>query len=325
MRINTINSILITAMLILFSCREEDYKAATVSFYPTLEARLVEPEDGVSPTTTVYLKASRVMTKDSQVNIRISGNGAGYGYSYITNPPQLNPGIVTLTIPAGENSASFDFAAKNDGVPECYGYFYEFEVVGGSNDINSVGNGVFKMFVDEPGIIDYEFEDCATLPVGMTEQRASGDGVMQATMWGCTSSGYPESAPTRALEANAFGKGAGASNAYLVTPMIDASLFDGICISAAVYSRFTGAGEIKFLYSTNYSGTGDPEADGVIWNEITSLNKQLPSAGSRVWKLVNGEVPDLGGDQVYVAIQYVGGTASSASSWRIDDLKINGL
>jgi hypothetical protein len=326
MRINTINSILITAMLILFSCREEDYKAATVSFYPTLAGELVEPAEGTGTTANIEVRTSRVLAETSQVNIRISGNGAGYGYSYITNPPQVTPGVVTLTIPAGENSASFSFAAKSDGISECNGYFYEFEIVGGSKSINSVGQDRFSMFVTDssPGLYDYDFEDCNTSPVGLTEVRASGDNVMTANVWGCTAFGYPDDA-TRALEANAFSKGAGTANAYAVTPAIDASNLDGICVSAFVYSRFTGNGEIKFLYSVNYSGTGDPEAEGVLWVEMPTINSNLPAAGSRVWTAVNAVISELDADQIYVAIQYKGGTTSSASSWRIDELQIKGF
>lgn len=326
MRMNIINYILTFAMLILFSCREEDFKPATVTFYPTLAGTLVEPEDGTGASATITVVASRVLSETSQVNIRIRGNGAGYGYSYVTNPPQLTPGVVTLTIPQGENTASFSFAAKADGISECNGYFYEFEIIGGSKSINSIGQKLYNMFVTDssPGIIDYHFEDCNTTPVGMTEVRPAGDNVMQAATWACTSFGYPND-NTRALEANAFSKGAGISNAYLVTPAIDASNLDGICINAQVYSRFTGSGEIKFLYSTNYSGTGDPQAEGVVWTELTAINNTLPAAGSRVWTSVNATVNNLEADDVYVAIQYVGGTTTSASSWRIDDLKIKGF
>jgi hypothetical protein len=311
---------------VLFSCHEEEFEQATVTFHPTLYATLSEPEVGVGQSSTITVKTSRVMTETSQVNVKIKGNGAGYGYSYVTNPPQLEQGIVTVSILKGENSGSFTFAPKSDGIAECTGYNYELEIVGASKFIKSIGQSVFSMFVadNSPGIFDFDFEDCNSSPVGLTEVKPAGSNVMQANTWGCTSFGYP-SETTRALEANAFGKGAGTSNAYAVTDSVDMTELTGLCISGFVYSHFSGAGEINFLYSTNYSGDGDPEAEGVVWTEISAINSAMPAAGSRAWKSVNAILTDLPATKVYIAIQYKGGTATSASNWRVDDLKIKGI
>jgi len=316
------------SVALLLSCTEEDFEPATITFYPSLAGAMSEPEeDATGVTATINLLTSRVLSETSQVNIRVRGNGAGYGYSYITNPPQLQTGIVTVTIPRGESAASFTFTPLSDGISECAGYSYEFEIVGASKSINSIGNGTFEMFVSDssPGLYDFDFEDCNTSPVGLTEEKASGENVMQANTWGCTSFGYPEASPTRAMEANAFSKGAGVSNSYIVSGPIDLSSLDGFCISAQVYSRFTGAGGITFLYSTTYSGTGNPEAEGVVWTPITEINSALPAAGSQVWKPVYALLNEVEGTTAYVAIQYKGGTTSSASSWRIDDLRIKGF
>jgi hypothetical protein len=323
---NSIYLIILTISLLL-SCSEEDFQPATITFYPTLAASAQEPEEGEGVATTVRLKTSRVLNETSQVNIRIKGNGAGYGYSYVTNPPQLQPGIITLTIPEGENETSFTFAPVSDGISECTGYSYEFTIEGASKAIKSIGQGKFMMEVTDttPGILDFDFEDCnPSLPTGVTEVKAAGETVMQANSWGCTTFGYPND-NTRAVEANAFGKGAGTSNAYLMFEPIDVTELNGFCISAVVYSRFTGAGQIKFLYSTTYSGTGNPEAEGVVWNEIPSMNQNLPAAGSRAWKAVNATLENIDGNTVYVAVQYKGGTTSSASNWRIDEFQVKGF
>lgn len=321
----SITTFIFVGLSVLLSCKEEEFPQATVTFYPSLAGELSEPASGVGPSATIRLQTSRVLAKTSQVNIKIKGNGAGYDFSYVTNPPQLEPGIVTVTIPEGENSATFSFAPKSDGISECAGYNYEFEIIEASNSIKSIGQSTFSMFVTDnsPGIYDFDFEDCNTSPVGLTEVRVDGADVMQANTWGCTSFGYPEET-TRALEANAFSKGAGTSNAYLIAPVVDLSQLNGLCISGVVYSRFSGLGEINFLYSSNYSGTGNPEAEGVVWTEITEINDALPVAGTQEWKPVNAILTGLP-DQVYIAIQYIGGTTSSASNWRIDELKIKGF
>lgn len=319
-RIYSIASLVVLALL--FSC-EEDYEPATITFYPSLNAQAVEPGEGETGSPqTIMLRTSRVLAEDSKVNIRIMGNGSGYGFSYETFPPQLEPGIVTLTIPRGEVSASFRFIPKNDGefVPEDYQYTFTIDEM--NHEIRSVGNKHFSMNVTD-NTTAFVFEDFATCPgTNFTERIASGP-----STWGCSGFGYPDEAQTNMCrEANAFNKGGTeASNSYLVlTTPVDGALYNNLYISAQVYSRFTGAGGIKFVYSTNYSGTGNPEADGVTWTELTEINSELPAAGSQEWTAVAELVKDIGDEPVYIAIQHAGGTNASSSSWRIDDFSIKG-
>jgi hypothetical protein len=124
----------------LMSCLDEQYEPATVTFYPALAAEMTEPEAGSAAAPyTIRLKTSRILPVESQVNIRITGNGAGYGYSYVTSPPELEPGLVTITIPAGETDAQFTFAPKNDGLFVPRNYDYTFSITQTSNAIKSVG------------------------------------------------------------------------------------------------------------------------------------------------------------------------------------------
>jgi hypothetical protein len=311
----------------LMSCLDEQYEPATVTFYPALAAEMTEPEAGSAAAPyTIRLKTSRILPVESQVNIRITGNGAGYGYSYVTSPPELEPGLVTITIPAGETDAQFTFAPKNDGLFVPRNYDYTFSITQTSNAIKSVGQGQFSMRVfdsTEP-FLKFDFNNCTSTPVGMTEQIVQRDDVMQVSTWGCTSFGYPDET-TNAAEANAFGKGAsGASNSYLVLPVINADNYSDLFFSMQVYSRFTGPGVINVRYSTNYSGTGDPEADGVTWIDLEEANAAMPAAGSRNWVQVSQLLENVSGQNFYFAIQYVGGTSASASNWRIDELEIKG-
>lgn len=306
----------------LFSC-EEDYDPATITFYPALNGTGAEPDENVPGSPfTVVLKTSRVMSEDSKVNIRIEGNGAGYGKSYTTFPPQLEPGIVTLTVPKGENEISFTFTPRNDGQfnPEDYQYTFTIDEV--DNKIKSIGQKYFNMTVTD-NTAAFFFDDFAACPgTNFSERIASG-----VSTWGCSGFGYPDEAQTNnCREANAFNKGGtGGSNSYLVmTTPIDGTQYDFLYISAYVYSRFTGSGGIKFVYSTNYSGTGNPEADGVTWTELEDINAALPAAGTQSWKNVTQFKKDIGDEQIYIAIQHKGGTTASSSSWRIDDFSIKG-
>lgn len=306
----------------LFSC-EEDYDPATISFYPILNATGVEPDQDVAGLPlTVVLRTSRVLAEDSKVNIRIEGNGAGYGNSYTTFPPQLEPGVVTLTIPRGEVEASFTFTPKNDGVFIPVDYQYTFTIDEIDNEIRSIGQKHFNMLVTD-NTAAFFFDDFSACPgTNFTERVASG-----VSTWSCSGFGYPDEAQTNMCrEANAFNKGGTTgSNSYLViTDPVHGTEYNNLYISAQVYSRFTGNGGITFVYSTTYSGTGNPEAEGVSWTELSAINAQLPAAGTQNWKGVAQFLENIGDEDVYIAIRHAGGTTTSSSSWRIDDFSIKG-
>lgn len=306
----------------LFSC-EEDYEPATLTFYPALNGSGVEPDENVAgQPLTVWLRTSRVLPEESKVNILIEGNGSGFGNSYTTFPPQLEPGVITLTIPRGENKASFTFTPKNDGqfIPTDYQYAFIIDQV--DNKIKSIGNKQFNMTVTDNTVAFFADDFTACPGANFNERIVTG-----VSTWACSGFGYPDEVQTNMCrEANAFNKGgAGGSNSYLViTTPIDGTQYDFLYVSAQVYSRFTGAGGIKFVYSTNYSGTGDPEADGVTWTELSAINSKLPAAGSQEWTGVAELLECIGDDPVYIAIQHKGGTSASSSSWRIDDFSIKG-
>lgn len=307
----------------LFSC-EEDYEPATITFYPALNGSGAEPdEDAAGIPQTVVLRTSRVLAEDSKVNIRIEGNGAGYGNSYVTFPPQLEPGIVTLTIPRGEVQTFFTFTPKNDGIFIPTDYQYTFTIEASNNEIRSVGQKQFSMKVAD-NTSAFFFEDFSGGCPGTNFAERIAEGV---STWGCSGFGYPDEAQTNSCrEANAFNKGGTTGcNTYLVQALpIDGTLYTNLYISAQVYSRFTGNGGIKFVYSTTYSGTGNPEADGVTWTELAEINAALPAAGSQSWKSVAQFLENIGDDPLYIAIQHTGGTTTSSSSWRIDDFSIKG-
>lgn len=309
------------AIALLFSC-EDEFEQATVTFYPTLEAIANEPNEGAEGVpVTISLKTSRTLADDSYVNIRIEGEGAGYGFSYTTNPPQLEPGIITLTVPAGESTASFTFTPQYDGIIEQNDYHYTFTIEGANNAIRSIGQKHFAMTVREGRLRSFDFTACSGIPTGFTEQIVPGDGIMTSSTWACTSFGFPDDTPN-ALEANAFGttKSDGASNSYLVLDVINATTYSQFYIDFEVYSRFAGPGVIKLVYSTDYSGTGNPEA--ATWTELTDINSQYPDAGSRIWKHISGSLEAPDSNSLYFAIQFEGGTKSSSANWRIDNFEI---
>jgi hypothetical protein len=315
------------SLLWLLSCDDEDYEQSTITFYPTLEAASSEPAAGVQAAPIhVVMRTSRVLATESQVNIRIEGAGAGYGYSYVTLPAMLEPGVLTLTMPAGEAETSFDFIPRNDGIFVPTDYHYEFKITETSNAIKSVGQGTFRVTVKDntTPFQAYYFDECENMPAGFREERA-GENVMQANVWGCSDFGYPNDSKY-VSEANAYNKGGTfPSNSYFImTTPINADNYSQLFIGAMAYSRHPGLGELKFRYSTNYTGTGNPEAEGVVWTDFTKINEALPEAGSQEWIPVSELFASPGGT-IYIAIQFVGGTTASSASWRIDNIELKGI
>ncbi|HET9053089.1 MAG TPA: choice-of-anchor J domain-containing protein [Cyclobacteriaceae bacterium] len=307
-------------MSFLLSCDSEDFEPATITFYPTLAAEADEPAEGTTgQAITVTLQTSRVLIEDSQVNIRIEGNGAGYGNSYTTSPPQLEPGIVTLTIPRGEASATFTFTPKNDDLFVPTDYHYTFTLAASNNAIKSFGQKQFALRVNDSTVPFFE-ENFPSCPgTKFTERIASG-----VSTWGCSGFGYPDEAQTNMCrEANAYNKGgSGACNTYLVSQVIDGSAYNEIYFNAFVYSRFAGNGGITFKYSTDYNGTGNP--DEATWTNLDEINRNLPVAGSQVWKSVGQLITGLPDGPVYIAVHHQGGSTTSSSSWRMDNVTIKG-
>ena len=319
---------------LMLSCKNDKYDPATLTFYPTLAAEGAEPAEGTTASTvTVNLTTSRVVAEQSQINISIEGDGgAGYGYSYTTNPPMLQPGVLTLAMPRGEATTSFEFIPKNDGLFVPSGYHYKVKINEVSGSIKTIGNGEFDLTIDEtPAYSDsYDFTSCAGSsadPKGFTEAYPSVSGVMQSGIWGCSGYGYPSSASTDScVLVNAYSGSAGASDNYLiVNKPIDASLYSKIYMSAMVELYYTGAGNLTFVYSNTYSGSGDPEATGVTWTEITDITNALPTStvNYRVWTSVGGLVENLTG-KVYFAFRFAGGKPGSSQSWYIDNLQFKG-
>ena len=86
--------------------------------------------------------------------------------------------------------------------------------------------------------------------------------------------------------------------------------------------------------STNYTGTGNPWAAGVVWNDMTSQAILSPGSTTSSFpsSFTNSGNISLNAysGTIYVAFRYEGadpaGTASDkTSAWEVDDIKVTGL
>lgn len=169
-------------------------------------------------------------------------------------------------------------------------------------------------------IVTHDFETCSDfeIPVGFIEEFVTGSKTDRG--WGCRPFGRDGGT---GVQASAFGGEDGDDNAWLIMDPIDADAFGEISINFWMESFFSGPGEIKVLYSSDYSGSGDPQV-GATWTELADVTAELPAGGSQVFTEVTTAPCDMSGSSVYIAFQYVGGSSSASSSWTLDDLTVTG-
>ncbi|MFP4156612.1 MAG: lamin tail domain-containing protein [Opitutales bacterium] len=113
-------------------------------------------------------------------------------------------------------------------------------------------------------------------------------------------------------------------NHYLVSPALDFSTSADLAFSFIYSERFTGPDPV-ILYSTDYTGSGNPEANG-SWTEIPFVFDDLsdsstyagPTSGS-----VNLPKTLEGVSTTYLAFKYTAdGTGAGSETWIVDDLEI---
>jgi len=127
-----------------------------------------------------------------------------------------------------------------------------------------------------------------------------------------------------AFEMNNFG-GDVASEDWLITKKVDATSFKSIALSFKVKTKYTDANypnTLTVYYSTNFTGTGNPNA--ATWNKLTYT---VPTANSNVFvSSGNIDIAALEGKQFYIGFKYVssGVGSNSAALWGVDDVLLVG-
>jgi hypothetical protein len=114
-----------------------------------------------------------------------------------------------------------------------------------------------------------------------------------------------------------------ANEDWLVSPALDLTHHTNIKFNFQSAMKYGTAGlGLKVYYSTNYSGTGDPNS--AIWTEFPSYTL---SPGNFTWTSSgNIDLSAIGGTaHTYIAFKYTCGTVSSdVSTWEIKNLLIKG-
>jgi hypothetical protein len=173
----------------------------------------------------------------------------------------------------------------------------------------------------DPNNTNFSFDNCTgttELSEGWKQYSVAGDQV-----WACTSFGHDKndasgvaSAPN-GVQVNGYANGLNNTNEdWLISPKLNLAGTTYPLLSFWSRTAFNGD-PLRLLISTNYSGTGDPNAAGVVW---TDLNATFPVQGSDRWtQTSNIDLTSYKPGSVYVAFVY-NSTIDQGARWTMDDI-----
>jgi len=126
------------------------------------------------------------------------------------------------------------------------------------------------------------------------------------------------------IVASSFGGNIGTDNAYLIVGPFDMQSYASILFDFELRREYSAGapGTITFKYSTNFTGTGDPE-DGVTWTNIDAINKILPLDDTQGFEHYSASAA-IPHNQVYIALHAKGSTNALSPRWRFDNISIKG-
>ncbi|QCK16045.1 hypothetical protein [Mangrovivirga cuniculi] len=325
------------------ACEDESMKEqVTVTFGPEYNATMNESSDGETNSKEVTINFSQVIASDAAVNINVDTD-AEYGINYITYPPMVEDGKLTIFAGRGETTASFTVTSLYDG-----------QFTGGSELSFSLDqfNGEFKSAAgDDYNLTIYDADTPPVITVidfneyGNYEVPGSPftvefvPGFKTDRGWQTRATFGFEDTP--GVQASAFGGDPGTDNAWMILDLtqvqresnsenLDPSALNSLVLSMVVESYFDGSGELEMKYSTTYPGSGNPE--DYDWTMVNEFNQNLPEKGSGsanapdgYWKEVSANLSDaLGSDQLYIAFHFYNASSANSVSYTIDNLEIRG-
>ncbi len=173
----------------------------------------------------------------------------------------------------------------------------------------------------EPTTFSIPFSDdlnaCSdfSIPSNFIQERIPGS--KQDRGWECSGNGMSGS---QAVRASAAGGVAGTVDAWLISAKaFDLGATSMATLSFDAKSPAAGSGELNILWSSDYTGMGDPSS--ATWTEFAGVI--LPAGGVDVYAEIEVDIADATGSEAYIAFQFVGGTNSSSTSYDIDNISVS--
>ncbi|MCB0497101.1 MAG: choice-of-anchor J domain-containing protein [Cyclobacteriaceae bacterium] len=201
--------------------------------------------------------------------------------------------------------------------------FIAFQFVGGS-DASSASYELDNFSISDDGsgfeFFTLPFSDdlnsCSDFNVPANFIQVRTDGSKQDRGWACGGNGTSGS---QAVSATALGGVDGTVDAWLISAKaFDLSSITKGNLSFDIRSSTSGSGELKILWSSDYTGSGSTGAAN--WLEFTGFD--LPTGGSNLYQTVEVNLEDAIGKEAYIAFQYVGATNSSAVTYDLDNISV---
>ncbi len=299
-----ITLLFIPALLLLTACNQDDdmFEGAAISFYPTVIANGTE-EDG--QTYLLTLGTSAFISGTGHATIQVSTTAEGQ----LTTIPAMDGNTIDVEI-TNNNEASILVTIGNDAVPD--DYVATFSIVNVSGEIVGIGRSKFSLFVKDTDVAPVyleNFDDCNSLN-SFTPYSVTG-----AQGWTCTNFGRSGTA----ARMNGYAGGVQENEDWLISEPIN---LVGLGTASARFvsdKAFTGA-DPEFKVSTNYSGTGDPNA--ATW--VTLDADYDTQSGNDTWTPSgNMDISDYLTANTYFAFVYKSNTTLGAAQWTIDDFEIS--
>lgn len=128
------------------------------------------------------------------------------------------------------------------------------------------------------------------------------------------------------VKCSAYGSTDASNIAWLITPAINLTGYTAKTLTFNLtIGQIAGTTSIDVLISTNYSGTGDPNAAGVTWTALPFTAPALPTSGN-FGPATNSTVNlNTYTGTVYVAYKYTGsGSGGGTTTYEVDDVKVVG-
>lgn len=144
---------LLALTVALVSCEENEPVRVFEASFDGSNAGL----PAINASAEVQVRFSIPTLQEATVTVELTGLGVDYGDQFTTNPAASN-GLISITVPAGSESASFTVTRLVEFIETGYSIDFELMSIAGEEDPHFVGNTIFSVAFEEvistSGIID---------------------------------------------------------------------------------------------------------------------------------------------------------------------------